>query len=55
MIGYFKSDKVIQSEEFQQLDGKLQKALIAETKPHFEMVSVRATNLLDFTPLYQYA
>ena len=51
MIGYFKSDKVIQSEEFQELDSELQRALIAETKPHFEMVSVRS---IDFSTLVSY-
>lgn len=40
MIGYFKSDKVVQSEEFQGLDSKRQRALTAETKPHYEIVSV---------------
>ena len=40
MIGYFKSDKILQSEEFQRLDGELQRALIAETKPNYEIVSV---------------
>ncbi|KAL9132931.1 MAG: hypothetical protein Q9175_005887 [Cornicularia normoerica] len=39
MIGYFKSDKVIQSEEFQRLDSELQRPLFAETKPHYEIVS----------------
>lgn len=39
MIGYFKSDKVIQSEEFKGLDSKRQRALTAETKPHYEIVS----------------
>lgn len=40
MIGYFKSDKIIQSDEFQKLDGDLQRALLAETKPTYEIVSV---------------
>lgn len=40
MIGDSKNDKVSQSEEFQELDGNLHRALIAGTKPHFEMVSV---------------
>lgn len=33
MIGCFKSDKIIQLEEFHGLDGKLQRALITETEP----------------------
>ncbi len=41
MIGFFKNDKIVRSEEFQGLDARLQKALTADTKPHFEIVSVR--------------
>lgn len=55
MIGYFKSDKVIQSEEFQRLDSKLQRSLIADTKPHYEIVSVCNVYLLAFTPLSHHA
>ena len=47
MIGYFKSDKIIHSKEFQELDGELQRALIAETKPTYEIVSV-CFALLEF-------
>ena len=46
MIGYFKNDRVIQSQEFQGLAGELQRALTAETKPHIEIVSVRMSSLL---------
>lgn len=51
MIGYFKSDKIIQSEEFQGLDGELQRALIAETKPTYEIVSVCYFDMLDFASI----
>ena len=47
MIGYFKNEKVIQSQEFQVLAGELQRALTAETKPHIEIVSVRTSLLLE--------
>ena len=47
MIGYFKNDKVLQSQEFQGLAGELQRALIAETKPHIEIVSVRMYPFLE--------
>ena len=47
MIGYFKNDNVIQSPEFQGLAGELQRALIAETKPHIEIISVRISPLLE--------
>lgn len=50
MIGYFKNDKMIQSEEFQGLDTGLQRAFTAETKPHLEIVSVRSSAFLDPTP-----
>lgn len=48
MIGYFKSDKIIQSEEFQKLNGDLQRALLAETKPTYEMVSVCSFDFPEF-------
>ena len=48
MIGYFKSDKIIHSKEFQELDGELQRALIAETKPTYEIVSVCYFHMPDF-------
>ena len=51
MISYFKSEKIVQSEEFQALDGALQKSLAAETKPHYEIISVHDFNWLDFLPL----
>ena len=41
MICYFKNDNIIQSDEFQGLDGDLQRALLAATKPHLEIISVR--------------
>ena len=47
MIGYFKNDRVIQSQEFQGLAGELQRALIAETKPHIEIISVRMSPLFE--------
>lgn len=48
MIGYFKCDKIVQSEEFQELDEELQKALFAETKPTYEIISVCYFALLEF-------
>lgn len=51
MIGYFKNDKMIQSEEFQGLDTGLQRAFTAETKPHLEIISVRSSAFLDPAPL----
>ena len=51
MIGYFKSDQVVHSEEFHKLDNKLQKALTADTKPHFEIVSVRSSEFRHFAML----
>lgn len=51
MIGYFKNDKMIQSEEFQGLDAGLQRAFTAETKPHLEIISVRNFAFLDPAPL----
>ena len=47
MIGYFKSDKIIQSEEFQNLDAERQRALLAETKPTYEIVSVCSFDYLE--------
>ena len=54
MISYFKSEKIVQSEEFQALDGTLQKSLAADTKPHYEIVSVHDFDWLDLAPLSQY-
>ena len=47
----FQSDNIIQLEVFHGLEGKLQRALIADTKPHFEIVSVRFFDPLDPAPL----
>lgn len=55
MIGYFKNEKIIQSEEFHGLNSELQRALTAETKPQFEMVSVRCLSLHELTSLSQSA
>jgi len=40
MIGYFQSDRVLASEEFQTLDLATQEALRARTKPSYEIISV---------------
>ena len=47
MIAYLKSDKVIRSQEFEGLAWDLQWTLIADTKPHFEIISVRISPLLE--------
>ena len=47
MIGYFKCDKNIQSEEFQELDREIQRVLFADTKPTYEIISVRYFDLLE--------
>lgn len=40
MISYLKSDRILSSREFQELDSAVQKELQAETTPHYELISV---------------
>ena len=54
MIGYFKNDQIIRSQEFKELPYELQRALTAETKPHIEIVSVSTLPLLESAPSPQY-
>ena len=50
MIGYFRNEKMIQSEEFRRLDAELQRSFIAETKPHLEIISVCSSAFLKPAP-----
>lgn len=43
MIAYLKSDKIVSSKEFEDLDKPTQDFLRADTKPFFEIVSVSGT------------
>ena len=40
MIAYLKSEKLLCSKEFQELDAAAQKFLLADTIPHYELISV---------------
>lgn len=39
-LGFFKSEKIVNSKEFKNLPADTQKAWLAETKPHYEVMSV---------------
>lgn len=43
LIGYFKSDAILNSKEFGELDTNTQNALRAKTKPSYEIFSVSMT------------
>ena len=49
MIGYIQSEKILASEEFQQLNLSSKKALQAKTKPTYEIMSV---SFLGFLPIH---
>ena len=40
LIGFFKSDAILNSREFRELDPDTRKALQADTKPNYEIYSV---------------
>ena len=46
MIGYLKSDKIIASQELQNLDATTRDSLQMDTQPHYEIISVGSTTHL---------
>ena len=40
MMAYLRSDRVLRSKEFQELDDAVRKRYEAETKPNYELISV---------------
>lgn len=42
MISYLKNNRLIHSEEFQALDDETKRFFLAETRPHYELISVRS-------------
>ena len=48
MIAYLKSDNILHSREFQELDEATRKALLADTRPHYELISVSQHSAITF-------
>ena len=48
MIAYLKSERLLQSKDFSDLDAATQQMLQADTRPHYELISVSTSPFLPY-------